>query len=149
MGVNPPPAPRRDPGGDPIEVVAGILVETGRLLLTRRTADQMFPDLWEIPGGKVEPGESPAAALARELREELGVTVAAGAEYDRVRYRNPAGQDVRVRFLLAELTEGRPRPLEVAEVRWVDAAGLRELDFIPHNRPVAMKLAGDLETGRL
>jgi 8-oxo-dGTP diphosphatase len=132
-----------------VEVVAGILVRDGRVLLTRRTPQQMFPDLWEIPGGKVEPGESAAEALARELREELGITVAAGAEYDRVRYRNPAGEDVRVRFLRAELAAGDPQPLEVAEVRWAGAQDMRVLRFIPHNEPVARRLAEDLEAGRI
>ena len=145
MGVTGPvPADRA-----PVEVVAGILVRDGRLLLTRRRSDQMFPNLWEIPGGKLEPGENAAEALARELHEELGITVAAGAEYDRVRYRNPAGENVRVRFLRAVLAAGDPRPLEVAEVRWAGAEDVRTLRFIPHNEPVARRLAKDLEAGRI
>jgi mutator protein MutT len=132
-----------------VEVVAGVLARGGRLLLTRRRDDQMFPGLWEIPGGKVETGETALAALARELDEELGITVIAHDELDRVRYRNPAGEDVLVRFLRAELAGGEPRPIEVAEVRWADAADLRTLPFIPHNAPVARRLAEDLEAGRL
>ena len=53
-------------------VVAALVREEGRILMSRRRADQAMPNLWEFPGGKVEPGEHPEAALVRELREELG-----------------------------------------------------------------------------
>jgi 8-oxo-dGTP diphosphatase len=60
----------------PLLVAAGILVRAGRVLLARRPAGKHLAGLWEFPGGKVEPGESPDAALVREVREELGVELA-------------------------------------------------------------------------
>ena len=57
-------------------VVAGLILGEGRVLITQRRADQALPLQWEFPGGKVEPGEAPVAALVRELREEIGVEVA-------------------------------------------------------------------------
>jgi 8-oxo-dGTP diphosphatase len=58
------------------EIVAGVLVRDARVLLCHRSADrEWYPNVWDLPGGHIEPGESPADALVRELREELGVTV--------------------------------------------------------------------------
>jgi len=67
--------------GDPsVEVVAGLITDArGRVLLARRTEGRDLAGLWEFPGGKVEPGELPEAALVRELREELGIDVEIGA----------------------------------------------------------------------
>ena len=63
-----------------IPVVAGVLRDArGRILLARRTAGRELAGLWEFPGGKVEPGETPEAALIRELREELSVEATVGA----------------------------------------------------------------------
>lgn len=65
------------PGAPRAHVVAAILREAGRVLLCHRSPRRRwYPDVWDLPGGHVEPGEPPAAALARELREELGIAVA-------------------------------------------------------------------------
>ena len=61
-----------------VQVVAAILQKDGRILVGQRTPEQSHPLKWEFPGGKVEPGESPEQALARELEEELGIRSAAG-----------------------------------------------------------------------
>ncbi len=58
---------------DPVIVAAGVLVREGRVLLAKRPEGKHLAGLWEFPGGKVEPGESPEDALVREVREELGV----------------------------------------------------------------------------
>ena len=62
-------------------VVAGAVLDRDRLLLAQRRYPPDLAGLWELPGGKVEAGESPADALRRELREELGVTIAVGAAH--------------------------------------------------------------------
>jgi mutator protein MutT len=130
-----------------IAVVAGIILEGGRVLVARRLEHQSFGGHWEFPGGKVEAGESPEAALEREFQEELGIGVRVLAPYHVVRYRNRQDQPVRVDFFRAERRGGEPRLLEVAEVRWADAAELGRLRFIPANEPVVAKLAAELEAG--
>jgi 8-oxo-dGTP diphosphatase len=66
-------------GGQDIDVhhvVAGLLVDSGRVLLCHRSASRRwYPDVWDLPGGHIEQNETPAAALVRELREELGVLI--------------------------------------------------------------------------
>jgi len=126
-----------------VEVVAGILLEEGEVLLGRRTAGQAFPLQWEFPGGKVEPGETPEAALVREFREEVGIAIEVGDLYDEIEYDRPDRPlRIRVRFYLARRLSGVPRPLEVAEVAWVRLEDLPAMDFIPFNRSVVGRLAG-------
>ncbi|RZA12477.1 MAG: NUDIX domain-containing protein, partial [Lysobacteraceae bacterium] len=73
-----------------IQVVAGVLRDAqGRVLLARRPEGRDLAGLWEFPGGKVEPGETPANALARELREELGIEARAGRAVIRVPQQYP------------------------------------------------------------
>lgn len=82
--------PQAEEGADPVEVVAGVISDArGRILLARRTAGRDLAGLWEFPGGKREPGESPEAALVRELREELGIDVDLGAPLIAVPQRYP------------------------------------------------------------
>jgi mutator protein MutT len=133
-----------------IAVVAGILIEGGKVLVSQRLPGQAFPLEWEFPGGKVERGESSAVALAREFREELGIDVEAiGAEpFGTIRYRGPSGRDVEVRFYRARRRGGEPEPLGVADVRWVAGKDLEAMPFIPHNREIVRRLQAELEDGR-
>lgn len=108
--------------------------------MSRRRPDQAMPNLWEFPGGKVEPGEHPEAALRREVREELGCDV----EIDRIHevvFHAYAEFDLYMLVYAARIAAGEPRPIEVAEVAWVDARALAELDLLPADYPLARKLA--------
>lgn len=125
---------------EPIRVVAGILMEAGRVLVTQRTREQRFGLKWEFPGGKIEAGESPEEALVREFREELGIETRALAPYDRIRYRDAWGKELDVGFHRLERTGGEPTPLEVAAVAWVPVDRLEGLDMIPANRGVVERL---------
>jgi mutator protein MutT len=136
-------------GPRPTKVVAGIVVESGRVLLAQRAPGQLFAGQWEFPGGKVEPGESHEAALDREFREELGIQVSPIREYGRIAYRNRLGMDVTVTFYLARRTSGEPRPHEVQAVDWVEADRLATVDMIPFNREIVERLGQDLEAGRI
>jgi 8-oxo-dGTP diphosphatase len=121
-------------------VVAALVREGGRILMSRRRPDQAMPNLWEFPGGKVEPGEHPEAALRREVREELGCDV----EIDRIHevvFHAYAEFDLYMLVYAARIAAGEPRPIEVAEVAWVDARALAELDLLPADYPLARKLA--------
>ncbi|TSE02216.1 NUDIX domain-containing protein [Skermania sp. ID1734] len=113
------------------EVVAAALVQHGRLLLAQRRRPAHLAGLWELPGGKVEDGESPAAALERELREELLIDTEAGS---RIGVDIVLSGALVLRAYQARLVAGTPTPVEHAALRWVDAAELQEIELVPNDR---------------
>jgi len=121
-------------------VVAALVRDGTRVLMSRRRADQPMPGLWEFPGGKVEPGESPTAALAREVREELGCEVEVGRIHEVVFHAYPEF-DLYMLVYAAVISHGTPSPVDVAEIAWVEATRLPELDLLPADYPLARALA--------
>jgi 8-oxo-dGTP diphosphatase len=113
------------------EVVAAAIFRNGRLLLAQRTRPPELAGMWELPGGKVEPGETPAQSLRRELREELGVEANAG---ERIGVDVPLSGNMVLRAYLAWLDSGEPTALDHAELRWVDAVELARIDLVPNDR---------------
>lgn len=93
------------------------------------------PGLWEFPGGKVEDGESPAEALEREIAEELGCRIQAGAVIGTGRARS-GGLEIRLDVLEARLVEGEPEPREHAAIRWEPGEALPALAWAPADVPV-------------
>jgi 8-oxo-dGTP diphosphatase len=142
--VPPPPAADPLPQGPPTRkrtlVVAALIARDGRFLLSRRRPDQSLPDCWEFPGGKVEPGEAPAAALAREIREELGCEVAVGAIYEVVFHAYDTF-DLYMLIYRCHLTAGTPTAVQVAAVAWFTAAEIPALKLPPADYPLAERLA--------
>lgn len=114
--------------------------EGGRILMSRRRPDQAMPNLWEFPGGKVEPGEDPEAALVRELREELGCGIAIDRIHEVVFHAYP-DFDLYMLVYASRIVEGEPRAVDVAEIAWVEPQKLPELDLLPADYPIARKLA--------
>jgi 8-oxo-dGTP diphosphatase len=114
----------------PVLVSAGVLIEGARVLLSQRKRGSHLEGLWELPGGKVEPGEDPRAALVRELREELGIEVAVGAPLEVTFFRYPE-REVLLLFFLCARAPGSPEPraIDVADVRWARADELGGLAF--------------------
>jgi 8-oxo-dGTP diphosphatase len=127
-------------------VVAALIRDGSRVLMSRRRADQPMPLLWEFPGGKIEPGESPQAALIREVREELGCALAVGPIHEVVFHAYPEF-DLYMLVYSGTIAAGTPRPVEVAEIAWVDVRDLPALDLLPADYPLAEALA-DVDRGR-
>ena len=100
-----------------IDVVAALIYRGETVLLCQRHDGLHLPLAWEFPGGKIEPGESPRAALQRELAEELEVGSAIGRQIADVEHRYPEKR-VRIRFFLADIDE-EPRAVVHREVRWI------------------------------
>jgi 8-oxo-dGTP diphosphatase len=122
-------------------VVAGLILgDDGRILITQRRADQALALQWEFPGGKVEPGEAPVAALVRELREELGVTVAVGRIWDVLFHAYPAF-DLVMLVYACQIVDGSPRAVEVADLAWVAPPELTRWDILPADRPLVERLS--------
>jgi 8-oxo-dGTP diphosphatase len=109
-------------------VVAGALIRDGQLLVAQRARPPELAGLWELPGGKVTPGESDTQGLARELREELGVDVTVGAR---------VGADVTLsaamvlRAYRVHLTGGTIAAHDHRALRWVSVGELQELAWVP------------------
>lgn len=125
-------------------VVAGLIVDdAGRVLVTQRRADQPLPLQWELPGGKLEAGESPAAALARELAEELGVRAEVGRIWDVLFHAYPEF-DLLMLVYRCRLAPGeRPRCREVADLAWRPPDRLGDLDILPADAPLVARLAAE------
>jgi len=125
------------------KLVVAALVRDGqrRVLLSRRRADQPMPLLWEFPGGKVEEGEPPAAALAREVEEELGCAAEVGRIDDVIFHRYPEFDLLMLLYHCRLL--GEPRAVEVAELAWVRPADLPRYDVLPADVAICSRLASE------
>ncbi|NGO80323.1 (deoxy)nucleoside triphosphate pyrophosphohydrolase [Streptomyces sp. YC504] len=123
-----------------IVVVGAALWHEGRMLAARRSAPPELAGRWELPGGKVEPGERPEEALVRELREELGVEAEPVA---RIPGEWPLGRPGYVlQVWSAELLSGEPAPLEDHDaLRWLGVDELDAVDWLDQDRPAVAEAA--------
>lgn len=119
-------------------VVGVAVVVDGRVLAARRTRPPELAGGWELPGGKVEPGEDPGAAAAREIAEELGCTIEVTGWLE-----TEAVIDERhvLRVALARLVAGVPAPTEHDRIRWLAADELDQVDWLVPDRPLLPELA--------
>jgi 8-oxo-dGTP diphosphatase len=131
------PTSRPIEDGEPVRVVAAVIEQSERLLLCRRPAGKRHAGLWEFPGGKMLPGESPIAALRRELAEELGVEVIAVGEL--LLSRSDPGSAFVVEFYRTEIA-GEPTALEHDEIAWVLPSQVSALPLAPSDREAAEHL---------
>jgi len=128
-------------------VVAAVIErDDRRLLIGQRRRNDTSPLKWEFPGGKVRDGESPEAALARELQEELGVTLAKSVELGRVRHQYAGTLDeLEIRFFAAAIAESELIPRTFEQIAWALPKELGNYDFLAANRELIAQLA----TGRI
>ena len=128
-----------------IAVVAGVVKRDGRLLLCQRPEGKRLGLLWEFPGGKVELGEAPEAALERELREELNVETRTGHVLDVLRLDDRNGGDMLLLFYESEIVSGEPETVECRAFAWVLPQDVRAYDLAPADALFARRnLPGDI-----
>ena len=127
-----------------IRVVAGAIINNGVLLAALRGPGMSQAGLWELPGGKVEPGESDRVALARELSEELGITVCVGDYLAQSEHTYP-GKIVRLVSYACRIEAGTPAATEHAELCWVSAEQLDTLTWAPADLPLLAAVRARLQ----
>jgi mutator protein MutT len=122
-------------------VAAAVIEEKGAILIGRRKGGR-FAGLWEFPGGKVEPGETPEECLKRELREELDVEAEIGGLFLSVRHVY-SHAPVELLVYRARIVAGEPSLHDHDELRWVRPEDLSSYEFPAADLPVVLRLAGD------
>ena len=117
------------------DVVAALIWDGPRFMICQRPAHKARGLLWEFVGGKTEPGETMDAALIRECREELDITVSVGDLFTQVVHEYP---DILIRLSLFHCTiaEGTPQLLEHVDLKWIHPRQIPEFDFCPADKDI-------------
>jgi mutator protein MutT len=124
----------------PIHVVAAAVIDArGRVLIAQRPAGTHMAGAWEFPGGKLESGEERRGALARELREELGISIATPRPLIRLRHAYPH-KEVYLDIWVVRQYHGEPQGLEGQAVRWCTQAELETVELLPADGPIVAAL---------
>jgi 8-oxo-dGTP diphosphatase len=123
-------------------VVAAIIERDGRILITQRKNIGYHPLKWEFPGGKVEPGETPQAALVRELHEELGIAARIDRELIRYEYEYSGRSRILLIFYRVLDFDGVPQNLDFEQILWERADQLRDYDFLEGDKRFIGQFAG-------
>jgi 8-oxo-dGTP diphosphatase len=128
-------------------VVAAVIERENRqILIGQRRKTDTSALKWEFPGGKVKNGETPEAALARELREELGAILRKAVEIARVQHQySETTKRLEIRFYAARIAEENLKPKTFEQIAWVLPKELAQYDFLAANA----RLIADLSTGRI
>jgi 8-oxo-dGTP diphosphatase len=125
-------------------VCAALIDGEGRVLLQQRAPGRAMAGLWEFPGGKVEPGERPEAALVRELEEELGIQVdpaqLAPAAFASADGAEASGRHMLLLLYLCRIWEGVPRPLDAVALKWLRPAEMDGAGMPPADIPLIARL---------
>lgn len=122
-------------------VVAGVIRRGGLYLIGQRKNGDSHPFKWEFPGGKVERGETPREALARELREELGIRARVGREIARYEHQDARRSPILLIFHAVEGFDGEPSPGEFEQIRWESPDRLPDYDFLDGDLDFVRRLA--------
>jgi len=127
--------------------VAGAVIfnEKKEILCAQRSSSMSLPGLWEFPGGKIEPGESPESCLVREIREELGCQIEV---HERIADATHQYPNLAVLLIThrAKIIEGAPAPKEHAQLVWLPLSELPSLEWAPADIPTVRALLGEIST---
>lgn len=128
-----------------IVCAAALVDDVGRVLVQKRSAGRSMAGLWEFPGGKLEPGETPEAALVRELGEELGIAVTSSVLVPIGFASEPLdGRHLLLLLYLCRDWRGAPAPLDSVALAWVHPCELGDLAMPPADRPLIAMLEAAL-----
>ena len=122
-----------------VHVAVGVILRGQQVLLALRSSKQHQGGKWEFPGGKVEKGETVAAALKRELQEEVAIDVAESCAFMQLEYAYPE-KTVLLDIYLVTGFDGEPEGREGQPLRWVDIAGLGNIEFPDANQPIVERI---------
>ena len=129
------------PASRTIRVVAAVIDDGGRYLITQRRPTAVLPLLWEFPGGRVEESETDATALLREVRHRLGVAIQVGQLISFVSHPYER-YTVDLYLYDCRITEGEPKPLAVHDFKWVKSSEFDKYPFTPADEASMNKLLG-------
>jgi 8-oxo-dGTP diphosphatase len=125
-----------------LTVVAAVIESGGKILACQRKREGRFALMWEFPGGKTNKGEAPSEALARELREELGVDAVIGAPIYRTVHQYPEmPEPIELLFFAASADTAQIRNLIFEQIQWRSPESLAELNFLAADLELIEKLA--------
>lgn len=122
-----------------VHVAVGVIVRQQHILLALRSSKQHQGDKWEFPGGKVEAGETVAQALARELQEEVAISVSQSSPLMHLEYAYPEKTVLLDVWLVTEFS-GEPHGREGQPLRWATVAELTEIPFPDANEPIVARI---------
>jgi len=122
-------------------VAAGLILRGEEVLICQRRPDQPMALKWEFPGGKIEPGETPEQALARELDEELGIDADVGPRVAHTRHTYRSGGAVDLQFFAVREFRGEVTNRIFHDVRWILLRDLTSYDFLAADRDLIRELA--------
>lgn len=134
------------PKPTPMHVTAAVIFQDGKVLVARRAPGFRHAGVWEFPGGKIEPGESPESCLARELAEEFGIATRVGGLVIRSDYAYDFAT-VRIHAYRVEWLSGEMTPRDHDAIEWVCPEALLTMDLLPADIPIARRITENPAAG--